>query len=224
MGELLIFSKDKNELIKASLITPRDERTVRTIDRLLTSAKAEKMSIAFLFIQIERLSELRSNYRHQKIRDLVTGLLEILLELTPDGVYTDCTERNEFLIIMPEVEHVIVQNLAIEIHQHFIAFSKKIFKKENPPPELNIGIVYYPDDVKNRIELFQAGHDALYLAQLQKRSGITSYKNKRTCSKTIRLTQAQQEQLRKIAQFEKLSEQLVLTKAVDDLINEYFTP
>jgi len=221
MGELLIFSKNRNDLIREAIAEPPDSRAIRTIDRLLAAAEKEKVSITFLFLRIDDIDGIRSRCNARKFRDLMACLLDIVLEKTPESVYVDCLDRNEFLLVMPGVTKENGSRICAQINDRFQTTASEIFKKEKEPLTISGVLVFFPEDVQNRIALISAGREALHLAQQAGGGRIVQSIDKDTHSFTLAGPALQWDRLAKLAVIENRTLDLLLCEAVDDLLKKY---
>ncbi|MEW6236604.1 MAG: hypothetical protein AB1656_14565 [Candidatus Omnitrophota bacterium] len=221
MGELLVFSKNRNDLIREAIADPPDDRALRTIDRLLAAAEKEKVSITFLFLRIDDIDGIRSRCNARKFRDLTACLLDVLLDKTPEGVYVDCLDRNEFLLVMPGVTKENGSGICAQISDRFQTAASDIFKKEKAPPAISGVLVFFPEDVQNRIDLISAGREALHLTQQAGGGRIVQSIDAERHSFSLTGPALQWDRLAKLAVKENRTLELLLCEAVDDLLKKY---
>ncbi len=214
MGEVLVFSKKRNELIRMA-VRPPDERTDHTVERLLSAAAHEKISIVFLFFQIDRFEEIAMKVSERKLRDLASKLIEILLDRTPEGVYVDTFGRNEFLLVLPRINKNQGHDVAVQVCQRFVTIAEEILKKEKELLGLNIGMIEFPEDVDNRVDLFRLGREAMFIARNAGANHIVSNLDDETQQLTVTITDIQFKRLHKMAEKENVEVDFLVREVLD---------
>ena len=215
----MIAAREVDDLAQVALKPRRTERRGSVVERLLAKAAEENISLAFLLLRMDRFDEIvaLNGYAHQ----FVEGLLRILLEQTPDGVFVDCTDANEFLVILPTADKQQVKLAGDEIRKCFSALASTLMGDSHIRVSLSGGAAVFPRDADNQVDLFRSLREAALSAGLSGGDRIVFGKKEKMVLKTVHYTPAQMERLKRLAAHEGISEASLLREALDDCLNKY---
>lgn len=221
MGGILVQTKSTTGLISAALPGDSTDQTNTTIDRILSAAVEENVIISFLVFRIDRFQELCYRFSRKKVRSVVAGLLALLLEQTPDDVYIDCPEVNEFFLLLPGIHPKQAEVAGEEIRRRFTVAAKAIFDGLDIEIDLSGAVASFPEDGDNRIELFRKIRETLYRTGPRNGKAIYHVKKQPIHSRKTEYTAVQLERLSKLVQREGVDEGFLLREALDDLLRKY---
>jgi len=221
VGTPLIYSKSVRALSEAAVqFKPRNE-TEAVLDRRLQGTAAEEMQISVILYRINNLSELLIGKKTTKAHKLVSALLGVLLEQTPDEIYIDCSEYNEFLVVMPGIPQNNALQAGNEICDRFAAVVKEVLKHDKTEVFLSGGVANFPHHAESRPELFRVMRDSLRKAKNQGNATVYPPETTQTQNLDIAISEHQYLCLKSIADEEDVPLQDLIQQAVDQLLCQY---
>ncbi len=218
MGGILVQTKNTTGLIGTAFPVESKDQTNTTIDRILSVAVEENIIVSFLILRIDSFQELFSRFDRRKVRGLVAGLLAILLKQTPDEVYVDCPDVNEFFLLLPGIVPQQAKLAGEEIRQRFISAAKAVYDGVDIRIDLSGAVASFPQDADNRIELFRLIRETLSGNGACKEGTIRFVKNHPIQSRSTGYTSVQLKHLKQLACREGVDEEFLLREALDDLL------
>ncbi len=221
MANLLVQSRDIADLVRSATHVSEIDETYRVIDRLLPSVASESISISLLLLSIHPLAKMSQMYDGQTVHKLVGGLLAILLEQTPDVVYIDCAEKNEFIVLLPAVEPDQALTAGEEIGRRFEGMAKSVLNRKRLKAHLKGGLAVFPQDADNRIDLFRLCREAVLRASQKKGTMIIQASKEEMVHHSTQYSNDQLERLKNISSREGISEDILLREALDHIIKRY---
>ncbi|MDX1398059.1 MAG: EAL domain-containing protein, partial [Oceanospirillum sp.] len=139
------------------------------VDQAIHFARHNKIHLALLFVDLDRFKNVNDSLGHEVGDRLLCAVAKRLTDLVPDGVTVSRVGGDEFVVLMPELEHPneaavlarqIMQQVgqSIELGNHQLTLTP------------SIGIALYPGDGLNFEMLFRNADAALYHAKGQGRN------------------------------------------------------
>jgi len=165
MGTKLVASKHLDDMVESAITNPQAHPTLHTIDHLLAAAATEEIKMTFLFMRIFPFRDMLSLCTPRKIKKIAKILIMLLLNNTPDEVFVDTSEYNEFFLLLPGVSKADAKKAGEQINQVFHRKACDSLTAENIHPGIQGCVITFPDDAVNRIELFRRSREALYYAE-----------------------------------------------------------
>ncbi len=224
MGNLLVQSKNLSDVVQSAMYHPYHNETYRVIDRLLPSTARENIPLSLILFKIEPFMQLIQLCEEQQIWKLIEGLLTILMEQTPDVVYVDCVEVNEFIVLIPAVNPDQALTAGDEICRRFHDMAKKMIRKKGLSLKLKGGLAVFPEDGENRLELFRIARAGIYQASQKARQTVIRMQNDRLISKSAGYASYQVDQMYEIASLEGVSVDSFLREAFDCHLKRFILP
>ncbi len=220
MATILIQKRNLTELARIATVIPNENESIRILNRLLSGAAEEQISISFLILRIQKLDDLLDRFRIRYVRKMVSELLTILVQQTPDELYVDCLGYNEFLLLLPGVSKEETCRVGREIHQRFLHVEKNIHPSSDLGFEL-IGCVFsFPEDGKNWVELLCQARDTLSL-NYPPGENIRLIIPLPLQSYSLELTEIAFTRLRRLAEHLGFSESFLFRQALDEFLHQY---
>lgn len=221
MATFLVPQKNKEDFLNAAFSLVTKGETYRVVDRLLASAARENLHIPLLILQIDQYEKWKQGSDINTLSQLVEGLALILVEHTPQEVVVDCINPNEFLVMLPSRNGEQTAQFGNEVINRFTEFSKKLMKSKRKKCTLSGGISVFPEDAKNRIELFQNARSALQEAVQKRDSEIIDAPMVEYDPRQFDLTEYQVKQLDALSTKLSMDESALVREAIDDLLLKY---
>ncbi len=165
MGSQLIFRKKLNELVNTAVNPPKPNEAELILERILSGAAEEGIEVTLLLFQINNLEDMQFLYNKRLTRKLISGLIAVLLEQTPEGVYVDCIGYNEFLLIMPNVSLDRGREAGNEICRRFRGVADTVLQDKDVDVTLLGSVVNFPLDSSELSVLFGLMRCALFEAK-----------------------------------------------------------
>ncbi len=215
MGNLLVQSRELSDIVHSAMQPPSHDETYRVIDRLLPSAADQNIPISLILFQIQPFAKIFDTLDEKTIRKIIGGFLAILMEQTPDLVYLDCAERNEFIVLIPTAETEQAMKAGEEISRRFEGMVKSITGRKRIPIKLFGGVSNFPHDADNRLDLFRCARSALYKASQDDTSNIMTVQKEKMHTKSVSYASDQMEFLKKITALEGTTEAAICREALD---------
>ncbi|MDX1319156.1 MAG: cache domain-containing protein [Oceanospirillum sp.] len=139
------------------------------VDQAIHFARHNKIHLALLFVDLDRFKNVNDSLGHEVGDRLLCAVAKRLTDLVPDGVTVSRVGGDEFVVLMPELEHPneaavlarqIMQQVgqSIELGNHLLTLTP------------SIGIALYRGDGLNFEMLFRNADAALYHAKGQGRN------------------------------------------------------
>ncbi len=221
MASFLVPQKNKDELIHTAFSLVAKSETHKIFDRLLATASRDDITIPLLVLRIDQYQRWKKSRDIVLLSQLVEGLVLILVEHTPPEVYVDSINPNEFLVILPSRTGEQTAQFGNEVVKRFTDFSQKLMKSKRKKCTLSGGISVFPEDAKNRIELFHNARMALGEAVKKDVDEIMDTPQIEYTPREFKLTEAQIKMFSKVAKDLSVDESILMREAVDDLLLKY---
>lgn len=219
MAKLLIQQKNCKEVIYAATEPRKENLSLFTIERLLSGAAEEDIQISFLFFTILGIDDLLNRFGIRRVRKLVSELLFILVEKTPDDLYADCLSFNEYVLLLPGVSKEKAYEAGVEIRKRFLALSSPILQDSELTINLAGCVIAFPEDGKTTVELLCQARDALSLAADSAQDPIQIVQPVTMKSFSLALPEIQMNRLKQLAQKQALSESFLIQQALDEFLH-----
>ncbi len=220
MANILIHKKHVSDLIKTATEYPPDSTTLRTIDRLLSGAATEDVSLSFLLFQIGDLETLLQNFHIRRVRKIVSGLFDILLNQTPDDLYVDCLGPNEIILLLPGVGKEKARDAGEEIRRRFLTMAREILNDPSTAIDLRGSVVAFPEDGKCVAELLCQARDALSLSRENPEQSIQIGKPASCQPYSIELPEILIRRMRRFTQSLDVMESTFIRQALDEFLHK----
>ena len=224
MGNLLVQTRSLSDIVQSAMYHSCHDEAYHVIDRLLPSTIRENISISLILFKIEPFALLVQSCEEKQILKLVGGLLAILMEQTPDVVYVDCVDVNEFIVLIPAIKPEQALTAGEEICHRFIAMAKTVVRKKGLSLKLKGGLAVFPDDAKNRLDLFRAARAAVYQANRNRKMNVLRAQQEKRITKSTQYAFDQFEQLNEISSREGVNEDSFLRDALDCYLKRFILP
>ncbi len=218
-----IFSRNKSftELVQTASQKIEKNQVYENVDRLLIGAAKEGLLLSFLYMRIPGLFELYSRFPVRRVRKLVSDFLKILIDKTPDDIYVDCPDPNEFALLLPGVSKEDVQQAGMDIRRRFLELSKSILKDDSINIDLIGSVVSFPEDGANCVELLCQARDAMHLASEDGAEPIQIAEPYENVKLSVNFSAIQIKRLKKIAESQQFSEISLIREAIDQILFKY---
>lgn len=221
MGKKLVPKQHLDDMLDSVIQNPANNPSHFTIDRLLSSAVQEEISLTFLFLKIFPMRELLMKCNDRRIKKLAKTLLYILLNNTPDDIYVDCTGFNEFLLLLPGVPAEEAQHAGIQIHQVFQSLTLESLKTSTVEAGIHGCVLLFPQDFSSRVDLLRRARETLFYVEQIGEHCITFPIVQEASKLQATINQFQEERISNLAKSEGLSHSALIQEALDDLIQKY---
>lgn len=139
------------------------------VDQAVHLARHKQSRLALLFVDLDRFKNVNDSLGHEVGDRLLCSVADRLLKLAPEEVTVSRVGGDEFVLLLPELEHP----------NEAAVFARDILRLISKPVELanysltltpSIGISLYPEDGLNFEMLFRNADAALYHAKSQGRN------------------------------------------------------
>lgn len=139
------------------------------VDQAIHLARHNQALLALLFVDLDRFKNVNDSLGHEVGDRLLCAVAKRLTTLVPDGVTVSRVGGDEFVLLLPELEHP----------NEAAVLARDILQQISQPVELSghtltltpsIGITLYPGDGLNFEMLFRNADAALYHAKAQGRN------------------------------------------------------
>lgn len=221
MASFLVPQKNKEDFLSTAFSLVTKGETYRVVDRLLAGAAQENVPIPLLILQIDQYEKWKKGSEINMLSQMVEGLTLILVDHTPQEVVVDCINPNEFLVMLPSRNGEQTAQFGNEVINRFTQFSQELMKSKRKKCTLSGGISVFPDDAKNRIELFQNARNALKEAIKKRDSEVIDNPLIEYTPQQFDLTDNQIKQLGSLGKKLNMDQSMLVREAVDDLFLKY---
>jgi len=163
-------------------------KTISTIDKLtgvflrkhieqifseeLVKARNNSRSLSVIMLDIDKFKSVNDNYGHRKGDVILSSIGTIIKEATRKGDFVGRYGGEEFIIVLPETNHVEGYKTAEKIR---IEIENCQLLGEEVPLTVSLGIATFPDDGSNEDELIERSDQALYYSKNNGRNRSTSW-------------------------------------------------
>lgn len=139
------------------------------VDQAIHLARHNQALLALVFVDLDRFKNVNDSLGHETGDRLLCAVAKRLTELVPDGVTVSRVGGDEFVLLLPELEHpndvaIMARNVLLQIGQPIELGSHTLTLTPS------IGIALYPSDGLNFEMLFRNADAALYHAKAQGRN------------------------------------------------------
>lgn len=176
VSESHAVAKKLMHMAQHDVLTGLPNRALLTerLTRALEFAKRKQKTIALLFIDIDNFKQINDSRGHAMGDRLLQSIAQRLLSIVR---VTDTVCRqggDEFVVLLPEIEHV--QDAAHVAEKMIVAFAEpQLVHDQAIPITLSIGICLYPHDGSDVDTLFQRADAAMYRAKENGRNNYQFY-------------------------------------------------
>lgn len=139
------------------------------VDQAIHLARHNQALLALVFVDLDRFKNVNDSLGHETGDRLLCAVAKRLTELVPEGVTVSRVGGDEFVLLLPELEHpndvaIMARNVLLKIGQPIELGSHTLTLTPS------IGIALYPSDGLNFEMLFRNADAALYHAKAQGRN------------------------------------------------------
>ncbi len=216
MGALLVFAKNVNDLLHTALGFQEDESEA-TLDRLLSAAADENESITFFLCSIDSFTDLGQR-KPDALKKAASGLLGVLVEQTPDDVFIDSIGVNEYLLVVPSINHSQAEQFGDELLRRFGAMADSIRTRPKIQITMSVATGAFPHHGKNRVEVVRGLREAMVNAQQRGPNQVCFVEPAALEAQSVELTTTQVEMLNALSEHEGRDVNSIIREAVDDVL------
>jgi diguanylate cyclase len=195
----------------------------RKLDEALAAARKLREEVSILFVDIDQFKQLNDEFGRRAGDEVLKRVASIFTSNFEQEI-VGRLYGDSFLVIFPGKRADSAFVLADEVRRVFedsgIAFT---VGKSSRAMSFRVlgGVVAFPNDATERVDLVRKADEALYRAKRTGRNRICLPASSQMVTKTSHYTQTQLERLAAIAKKQARSEAFLLREALDDLLRKY---
>lgn len=171
----ILQSQLREQAVRDSLTGLFNRRYLEeTLDRELARAARESYPVSIIMIDIDHFKRINDTYGHEAGDVMLKALGDMLMNHSRRGDFACRFGGEEFLIVMPNMTPVIVQERATSLRQSLKALAVQ-YGNHILTATYSMGIASYPANGDTRDSFLRAADQAMYAAKNAGRDDIRSF-------------------------------------------------
>lgn len=171
----ILQSQLREQAVRDSLTGLFNRRYLEeTLDRELARAARESYPVSIIMIDIDHFKQINDTYGHEAGDIMLKALGGMLMTHSRRGDFACRYGGEEFLIVMPNMAHSIVQERAAALRQSLKALMVR-YGNHTLTATYSMGIASYPANGDTRESFLRAADMAMYAAKNAGRDDIRSF-------------------------------------------------
>lgn len=171
----ILQSQLREQAVRDSLTGLFNRRYLEeTLDRELARAARESYPVSIIMIDIDHFKRINDTYGHEAGDVMLKALGDMLMNHSRRGDFACRFGGEEFLIVMPNMTPVIVQERATTLRQALKALAVQ-YGNHILTATYSMGIASYPANGDTRDSFLRAADQAMYAAKNAGRDDIRSF-------------------------------------------------